>query len=454
MIFLFSEENKDNRLIFHHSRDSIEKQWSETKVLVLRGLLKLLKTSSRFYMCRPWFQDIWNLSLDICKSAIIDDEIEVSLASVEIIFGMLFITIEVSNEDFDEKTLNEEICMSKEKYLERIELYKLNFWQSTLQSLLLCSILGNNRVQVSSYVSEKCYKLYSQRKNFEFRYNQNILIILKIILMASRSIQNDLVSSNGPGTINNIEIKSFQNTILDFLSELKTNSQISANLFVEVISEIYFGAAPQIIFCQNNLSFFVHGSNKKIRSKIGEILFDILNQKSISLIDSLGLFQLIFRKYICIFCSSLYFSKSQTKLSHSDKLVSFKDSIFIESFSTSTGNVFQSNIVLLPQTLSLAKEEMFFLYDEENFPQILGLIHLFVTELSGVNSQNQDFTLILTSTLEYLRLICLCHLTPWTQIRSQNSSQMRLKIEQLHEATEPFYETFFKEITFLFNLPM
>jgi len=43
-------------MYIHHSRDTAHKQWSETRVLALRGLSRVLRTCTKYLLLEQWFQ--------------------------------------------------------------------------------------------------------------------------------------------------------------------------------------------------------------------------------------------------------------------------------------------------------------------------------------------------------------------------------------------------------------
>lgn len=85
------ELKKGIKMAVHHSRDTAHKQWSETRVLALRGLAKLVRSCTRLLLTEDWFVSTWQLGLGICLRAIcaVSSDSEVSLAGSEALFGML-----------------------------------------------------------------------------------------------------------------------------------------------------------------------------------------------------------------------------------------------------------------------------------------------------------------------------------------------------------------------------
>eukprot|EP01035_Chromulina_nebulosa_P067876 gene67876-93003_t len=84
----------------HHSRDTAQKQWSETRVLALRGLSRVIKFCTRFLLREKWFVDIWAEALHAGHLAMVSavDELEVAVAAVDVIFSMIKTVIHMDSE--------------------------------------------------------------------------------------------------------------------------------------------------------------------------------------------------------------------------------------------------------------------------------------------------------------------------------------------------------------------
>eukprot|EP01041_Mallomonas_annulata_P004581 gene4581-9106_t len=85
------ELKKGVKMTVHHSRDTAHKQWSETRVLALRGVARLFRACSRLLLGESWFKDTWQAALGVCVRSIhaANGESEVSLAGVDALFAML-----------------------------------------------------------------------------------------------------------------------------------------------------------------------------------------------------------------------------------------------------------------------------------------------------------------------------------------------------------------------------
>jgi len=81
------------KVILHHSRDTAQKQWSETRVLVLQGLGRIHRTFFRSLWSEPWYPSLWTCSLQTAYAAVIlgarPPNAEVALAGAALLFLLL-----------------------------------------------------------------------------------------------------------------------------------------------------------------------------------------------------------------------------------------------------------------------------------------------------------------------------------------------------------------------------
>ena len=80
-------------LAMHHSRDTAHKQWSETRVLTLELLGRLLRTatSREGLVDSEWFEAVWESTLGLARDATLTGSIEqeVALAGVQLLVTMV-----------------------------------------------------------------------------------------------------------------------------------------------------------------------------------------------------------------------------------------------------------------------------------------------------------------------------------------------------------------------------
>ncbi len=85
------ELKKGTKMILHHSRDTAHKQWSETRLLALRGLTRVINTCTSLLLGEVWFHEAWAKTLEICKksSHVSIADMEVAIGSLDVMFSML-----------------------------------------------------------------------------------------------------------------------------------------------------------------------------------------------------------------------------------------------------------------------------------------------------------------------------------------------------------------------------
>ncbi|CAL9055746.1 unnamed protein product [Musa banksii] len=69
-------------MLIHHSRNTAQKQWDETIVLVLGGITRLLRSFFPFLQSLGNFAACWELLLDFVKNSILNGSKEVALAAI------------------------------------------------------------------------------------------------------------------------------------------------------------------------------------------------------------------------------------------------------------------------------------------------------------------------------------------------------------------------------------
>jgi hypothetical protein len=69
-------------MLIHHSRNTAQKQWDETIVLVLGGIARLLRSFFPFLQQLSKFSSGWVLLLDFVKNGILNGSKEVALAAI------------------------------------------------------------------------------------------------------------------------------------------------------------------------------------------------------------------------------------------------------------------------------------------------------------------------------------------------------------------------------------
>lgn len=260
------ELKKGVKISMHHSRDSALKQWSETRVLILRGIFRLIKTCYKVLLSEDWFISVWKGTLQLCIDAVSGGyyELEVSLSGVDIFFGILNIITDVSlsEEDYQSFSTSSEskLCQSNTKsILETVQQNRQQLWYETVSSITSLILASFYQLDIIISITNRLMKFYVSRKDFEFRYNQNVAIILNAAVTLSRPLR--FVSTLPKSLTDNHPTKSFsieskmRKSLLELLACITVIDFSTLELYVSTLSEIAFGAFQlEIVVPQQNMS--------------------------------------------------------------------------------------------------------------------------------------------------------------------------------------------------------
>ncbi|BBN13645.1 protein MON2 [Marchantia polymorpha subsp. ruderalis] len=86
---LGTQGGKTVHMLVHHSRNTAQKQWDETIVLVLGGLSRLIKPYFQFFQSMQDFEKGWETVLKFIKESVVEGSKEVGLAAVSSLHNIL-----------------------------------------------------------------------------------------------------------------------------------------------------------------------------------------------------------------------------------------------------------------------------------------------------------------------------------------------------------------------------
>ncbi|XP_031571220.1 protein MON2 homolog isoform X2 [Actinia tenebrosa] len=95
-----------NKILIHHSRDTAEKQWAETRVLTLNGVARVFNTRRQTLAALDEFPRAWALLLEFVESAALSKSSEVALAALKSFQEMVQDSSENSNGEKEEEDIN------------------------------------------------------------------------------------------------------------------------------------------------------------------------------------------------------------------------------------------------------------------------------------------------------------------------------------------------------------
>ncbi|KAK3700698.1 hypothetical protein QZH41_015645 [Actinostola sp. cb2023] len=128
-----------NKILIHHSRDTAEKQWAETRVLTMNGVARVFNTRRQTLAALDEFPRAWALLLEFIESAALSKSSEVALAALKSFQEMVHDSSE--NNDADKEEMDIQMLLDparaakardklkvKPKFYEEAE--DLNLWMN------------------------------------------------------------------------------------------------------------------------------------------------------------------------------------------------------------------------------------------------------------------------------------------------------------------------------------
>lgn len=268
----------------HHSRDTAHKQWSETRVIALRGLSRVLRTCTRLLLQESWFRVIWVDALNVCQGALqaACDEQEVSIAALDVVFTMLRIIIQTDSASpagssevalHPEKAPTQSVSRSNSKLtavagaggspsvaipalskdeVENIERCKLALWQLTWTAVRTTAFFTCNSVELALAISQKLKELYKSRIDHEFRYSDNVRVLLEILVALVRprvGILRGTTTSASAGTAlpdlitqkqDRVAESQLQRAVIDLLCVIQPADGLAQSCLMSTLTEICF----------------------------------------------------------------------------------------------------------------------------------------------------------------------------------------------------------------------
>ncbi|RIA83990.1 hypothetical protein C1645_880206 [Glomus cerebriforme] len=90
----------------HHSRDTVDKQWDETKVIVLTGISGIFKNFIHMLVNLDDFEQAWGLLLSHLQDSCLNSSHEVAIASIKSLNTIIQFSDDVYSKEFKEKVLS------------------------------------------------------------------------------------------------------------------------------------------------------------------------------------------------------------------------------------------------------------------------------------------------------------------------------------------------------------
>ena len=335
------ELKKGQKMVLHHSRDTAHKQWSETRVLALRGLVRVVKTCAILLIQEKWFKSTWATALEVCKkttqAAAVDQE--VAVASFDVMFAMLKM---VSETNFKILINNH----SKEILENGIELYRKDLWQSTWNAVTDASKYSGHCSELALHISQSMMAIYEAGASHEFSQLQNLKDICDaIVTLARPRIKSDNDAVLSPSNKNKVTELQHYRLLLEFLKLLKVSDVKSATLIASTLTELCF--ANQHVFMLSP----INGENiqmgpcpLKFREEVGEFFMSVFLPMTSKIPDDacgISIVDTVFRRFISDMCGTAISKRSEVL--HIDTATTPQKNPIISSKSGSPPNTTSKN---------------------------------------------------------------------------------------------------------------
>jgi len=244
-------------------------------VIALRGLSRVLRTCTRLLLQESWFRVIWADALNVCQGALqaANEEQEVSIAALDVVFTMLRVIIQMdstgpaatpaeaaaplpsttssrgNSKSAASAAAPVPAVLSKDE-VENIEKCKLTLWQLTWISVRNTAFFTCNSVELALAICQKLKELYKSRIDHEFRYSDNVRVLLEILVALVRPrvglLRGNaaLASAALPDLItqkqDRVAESQLQRSVIDLLTVIQPTDGLSQSCLMSTLTEICF----------------------------------------------------------------------------------------------------------------------------------------------------------------------------------------------------------------------
>uniref|UniRef100_M4BDA2 Protein MON2 homolog n=1 Tax=Hyaloperonospora arabidopsidis (strain Emoy2) TaxID=559515 RepID=M4BDA2_HYAAE len=288
------ESKASTNVMLHHSRDNSEKQWNESRVLMLTGISRVLETNLHHLLQHAsWFVSIWrNLLQHVALNAAFGVPKEVVLAAIKTLQMLLQVS---SAGDFDHIAQSQRVragvgmrvvggALVSSSTPTSATLSSLvtrrvtstpvfcdpRLWEEAFRQLLrLCderrrdAEKDKNSVhpwkeeeeqEIASAVVSVLRTLYVQAKEHEFRNVRNVEKMLDLFAaLTSRHILDRTATEKGAvtKTITNISTNSLQSRVLDAFEECDSfafHPEVHTKVLDQLVDYVTLSSAKGLVF--------------------------------------------------------------------------------------------------------------------------------------------------------------------------------------------------------------
>ena len=224
------------KMTIHHSRDTAHKQWSESRVLALKGLIRVVKICSKNLIHESWFLAVWKNSLQICVRAAqaVGVDKEVSIAGVDTLFAM----IKSVSRTRDRTKSSDDSIVSEES-----EVIQETLWLAAWTSLNVAANYCIPNAEIPLRIATNLHELYMSHMHHEFKVDNTFNGMLDMIVSLSRpriliNDVNSIIHSDGKKqTLSMTEIH-LNRTVMKILRQMRPVSIPTFSHYISCLCEI------------------------------------------------------------------------------------------------------------------------------------------------------------------------------------------------------------------------
>ncbi|GES88442.1 hypothetical protein RCL_jg5346.t1 [Rhizophagus clarus] len=188
-----SPQKEFSGFMVHHSRNTVDKQWDETKVLVLTGISGIFKNFIHMLVNLDDFEQAWGLLLSHLQDSCLNSSHEVAIASIKSLNTIIQFPDDTHTEEFKEKILP--LWQTAWIIWERIGLGMINMSDTSLEvdynnsPVEITSVVLTQFTQdtLTAYIVTFGDLYHVIRPKFQIDEIRRLLKVIKGILIYSKS---------------------------------------------------------------------------------------------------------------------------------------------------------------------------------------------------------------------------------------------------------------------------
>lgn len=202
-------------LVMHHSRNTAQKQWSETQVLAITGVTKVFTIKREKLSQIQNFDKAWNVLLEFIKTAALSKVFEVSLAALKCFQDLLSIEGSKNLSNNNQQNITSVEYKSQENRKFDVNLW-LSIWVVPIINLLpLCD--ESMSADLREDFARCCFEALLQFSNFS-QNNQNYNL---------KSKTNEPNNNNDADIVNKLSVDCLLNRFMDLVIKYNHDERLA-----------------------------------------------------------------------------------------------------------------------------------------------------------------------------------------------------------------------------------